>query len=162
MVTHYTSMYTCHGQRLYLSSVMAEECVFIWINMFHIIYICSVGAHVWTQASGVTEWSLKIIVLGLNSHWTTLVIYYSLLVTECQAQLCKPPFVLKLLGCKCVWIASFIIQLTELLLYPIILDQITHATTSCILVQVCIVGRLDGESHQNYDHGDGVKFWNTS
>jgi len=77
-------------------------CIYMNQHMFHIIYIFSVGARAWTQASGVTEWSLKIIVLGLNSHWTTLVIYYSLLVTECQAQLCKTPFVLKLLGCKCV------------------------------------------------------------
>lgn len=66
------------------------------------MYMCRAGAHGWTQASVVTEWCLKFIVLGLNSHWTTLVICCSLLVNECQAQLCKTPFVLKLLGCKCV------------------------------------------------------------
>jgi hypothetical protein len=87
--------------------------------------MCSAGAHGWTQASGVTKWSLKIIVLGLNSNQTTLVISCSLLVTECHAQPCKPPFVLKVLVCKCVWIASFTIQLTQLLLYSVIIDLIT-------------------------------------
>jgi hypothetical protein len=92
------------------------------------------GAHGWTLASGVTEWSLKIIVLGLNSHWTTLVICCSLLVTVYQAQLCKAPFVLKLLGWKCVTIAPFTYSWHNCCFFPsiciaiFILDLITPLT----------------------------------